>query len=121
MRLEEWLLDICQTEQPDQSVIAYHVGMFENLEGATIVYLVGSKNFDTHSNECINEIDFEPTNNYITINESGFKELDWDEALELVEHRLRTFSRTEKFKSSFLGQARALTVGYDDNAVLRII
>jgi len=45
MTLENWLLNICDTESPDKSIIGFNFGLFESEDGFTI-YLTGSKEFD---------------------------------------------------------------------------
>lgn len=121
MTLEQWLTDICNNEVPDSLVIAYHFGLFENMEGTSTLYLIGSSVFHELDDDWIANVDFEPADNYHTINEIGFKDLSTEEVLEEVRTRILNFTQTDQYKNSFFANAQAITLGYDDGDLIRII
>ncbi len=121
MKLEEWLYAISDAETPDNSIIAYHFGLFENLEGSATLYLVGSAVFHEGDDDWIANVDFEPQDNYHTIVEIGFEGLPWDEILEKVRIKLTEFTGTDKFRHSFFSNAQAITLGFDEGDLIRII
>jgi uncharacterized protein YciU (UPF0263 family) len=120
MTLEQWLIDICDNESPDALVIAYHLGLFENIEGSTTLYLVGSSVFHESDEDWIANVDFEPEDNYHTINEIGLNNLSPDDLLEQVRNKLVSFTETEQFRNSFFAKAEAITLGFDDGDLIRI-
>src|SRR5690606_7288291 len=100
MTLEQWLIDICDSEHPDALVVAYHFGLFENLEGSTTLFLIGSSVFHETDDDWIANVDFEPADNYHTINEIGLNNLSSEDLLEQVTNKLIGFTQTTKFKNS---------------------
>ena len=120
MTLENWLFDLCDTESPDKSIIAFNFGLFESEDGYTI-YLIGSKEFDEDDPDWATNIDFEPEEKYFPLATEDYNHLKWEQVLQKIKTQLEDFSKTDKFKSSFFSKAKAITTGFDDGDLERII
>jgi hypothetical protein len=119
MTLQDWLLKICDTENPGSSIIAYHFGIFETQIGYT-VYLTGSKEFDKDDSDWVLNDDFEPVQKYCPLPPDEYKNLKWEQVLNRIKSQLKDFTKTEKFRKSFFSKAKAITTGFDDGDLVRI-
>jgi hypothetical protein len=50
-----------------------------------------------------------------------FKKLSWQQVLDQIESELKTFSKSAKFRNSFFSKAQAVTTGFDDGDLVRIV
>lgn len=119
MTIQDWLFKICETENPDDSIIAYNLGIFESDSGYT-VYLTGSKEFDKDDSDWVLNDDFEPVQKYCPLPPDEYQNLKWEQVLNRIKSQLMDFTRTEKFRKSFFSRAKAITTGFDDGDLVRI-
>lgn len=117
MTLQDWLFELCDSEKPDKSVIAYNFGLFETEQGYTI-YLTGSKEYDKDDPDWATNNDFEPAQKYYPLPTSEYKNVEWDKVLDKIKKQLQDFTNTEKFKNSFFAKAKAITTGFDDGDLI---
>lgn len=72
-----------------------------------IIYLVGLNKYDK-GDTSHTRIKFEPSNMYFQLPNSEYKDLSRDQMLNKLTVQLKAFTKTEKFKSSFLAKANAI-------------
>ncbi|MBO9154935.1 hypothetical protein ACFOTA_22155 [Chitinophaga sp. GCM10012297] len=118
--LNDWLFQLCDTESPDTSIAAYHFGLFETAHGYEI-YLIGSKEFDEEDSDWACNVDFEPVNKYFPLTQEEYRNVGWEKILERIISELSAFVRTEKFATSFFSKAEAVSTGFDDGDLVRIV
>lgn len=114
-----WLGRISQTETPPSSVIAYNIGLVETNDGFS-AYLIGADEFDPEDSDWACEESFTPEERYFPIPQ-GVSSNDWSEVHRQVADALRKFLSSANGKKSFLAKAKAVTVGFDDGELERII
>ncbi|HQU91595.1 MAG TPA: hypothetical protein PLK77_04820 [Pyrinomonadaceae bacterium] len=119
MNLQSWLHEICESEAPDRTVLAFNFGLFETEEGYSI-YLIGSNEYDKLDPDWATNVDFEPANKYLPLPPHDFGNLSWERALEKIRIQLIEFTATETFQRSFLARAHAITTGFDDGDLVLI-
>ena len=119
MTFRDWLLRLCETESPDPSIIAYHFGLFERENGFAI-YLIGSSEFKMDDEDWAIRNDFEPADKYFILSEPRYKGLNWELALHAVTEELLKFTRTDNFRNSYFGSAKAITTAYDTGNLILI-
>lgn len=118
MTLNEWLTTIIETERPESSIIAYNFGLFQMEEGYTI-YLTGSKVFDEDDSDWATNNDFEPKQKYLELS-SEFKKENWEVLLQKMSKSVSLFLESKIGLKSFLSDAKAITIGFDDGDLIRI-
>jgi hypothetical protein len=116
--IQTWLTNICLNEHPDESIIAYNIGIFQTPEGFSL-YMIGSQNFDANDSDWATEIEFEPEEKYFVLSDD-FSNLDWDQVQYKSIHAIQEFMKMDVFKTSFLAKAKAITIGFDDGDLVRL-
>lgn len=111
--LNDWITNICLTENPDKKIIAYNFGLFETEEGYTI-YLMGSETYNKQNDDWATSTDFSPQYDTYLLPLKEYKNIEWDKTLKKITKELKLFTTTSIFKKSFLAKAKAITVGFDD-------
>jgi hypothetical protein len=115
-----WLNQIIQEESPDNSIVAINFGIFETKKGFQI-YIAGFKNYEKDSDDwAVGFGDYSPQNRYLQLNNSEFKNLDWQGVQLKVVDLINHFTETELYSDSFLSKALVITTGFDDGELLRI-
>jgi hypothetical protein len=117
MKLEQWIRGIISKEQPSEDIIAYYFGLFESLDHY-MIYLSGSTEYDAEDPDWACNDDFTPEDKYLRLQE--YRGLSWQEVLEKVRIELEAILKTEVLRSSFLGKAKAIAVGFDDGDLVTI-
>lgn len=115
MHIKDWVQRITNDEQPVEGIIAYYFGLFRN-EKSYIIYLVGSFEYDTESPDWAFNDDFEPKDKYLAL--PDLNGLEWEEVLRKVKIELEDILSSESLKDSFLGQAKAIAMGFDDGDIV---
>ena len=118
MGISEWIKNICQSESPDNSIIAYNFGLFKSEKGY-VIYLIGSKAFDEEDQDWACNMDFEPNEKYLLLPDE-FQNQEWKEILNKVERQLKEITKAPTFNATFLSNAKAITTGFDDGDMIRI-
>lgn len=118
-RFHEWLETMNETEQIDQSIVAFNFGLFESEEGFEM-YLSGSKNFDEDDEDWAANMDFEPKEKYFSFGNEFLKDRDWQDILKYSENLVQTYIASEEFKTSVFAQAKGIAVGFDDGDLIII-
>lgn len=96
-----WLNQIIQEESPDNSIVAINFGIFETKKGFQI-YIAGFKNYEKDNDDwAVGFGDYSPQNRYLQLNNSEFKNLDWQGVLLKVVDLINHFTETELYTDSF--------------------
>lgn len=102
--LDDWLEKICETENPETTIVKFHFGLFE-APGNYTIFLVGVGSPDDH-------IDFEPSNMYFPLPKSEFKDRTREQVLGRITSLIKNFTTPETFKTSFLTKADSITTDF---------
>ncbi len=115
---QRWLLRLSKAEKPGLNVIAFNIGLFETEDGYS-AYLIGSDRFDENDFDWACDEVFSPKERYfpIALNEP----LGWEQLHRKVVESTKTFLDSTEGSKSFLSSASALTVGFDDADLDRIL
>ncbi len=105
--LQDWLFDVCKNNKPEKSIAKYKFGLFESQDEHTI-FLAGVNTYDEGKDHSRIRIEFEPSNMYFKLPKGEFDNLDRRHLLEKLASQLTDFTKTEKFKNSFLSKASAI-------------
>ncbi|MEX6690832.1 hypothetical protein QTN47_25210 [Danxiaibacter flavus] len=103
--LQDWLLDICNSNKPKKSIIKFKFELFESANDYTIV-LAGVNTYDEGKNRSVTRIEYRPRNMYFKLQETYYVGLDRQQLLDKLTAELKDFSNTEKFRNSFFTKAR---------------
>lgn len=101
--INEWLTEICENEKPAQPIGSFKIGLFESPD-ENILYLVGTNETEEGDVTRIT-IDFEPEEKFFLLPKDEYNILTRDELLKKVVLNLKDFTKTERFKTSFITQA----------------
>lgn len=104
--LQDWLFSICDDKKPKKSIANYNFGLFESPDD-NIIYLVGVNKYDK-GDTSRTRIVFKPSNMYFQLPNKEYKKLSRDQLLNKLAVQLKTFTNTEKFKTSFLSKSNAI-------------
>ena len=104
--IHDWLVSICDGEKPQISITSYNFGLFESQDNNTIT-MVGLNKYEEGDTTHV-RIEFKPANMYFPLPHNEFKKLSRDQLLDKLVVQLKAFTKTEKFKTSFLAEADAL-------------
>ena len=115
-----WIEKINQTETINQSIIAFHFGLFEGTNGY-MMYLIGSKSFSIEDDDWPTCINFEPKEKYFTLKTKSLTFSNWEGALKQAKTLLANFIKSKEFGQSIFAQAKAITTGFDDGDLLYIL
>ena len=115
----DWLRRILVAEAPPPDVVAFNVGLIET-ENGYAAYLIGSRSFDPGDDDWACNEDFSPTERYCEIG-AGCSDETWEAVRDRVAEELGKFLSTPEAQNSFLGRAKAVTIGFDEGELLRIV
>jgi len=113
---EEWLVNICDTENHENPNTTYNFGLFESADDYTI-FVVGINN--TQGQDSVTRIDFEPSSMYYPLPKSENKNLTREQVRYQLTSLLKNFIKTDKFKNSFFAKATSISVDYYGTIWLR--
>ncbi len=102
--LQDWLLNICNNDNPKKSITKYKFGLFESPNDYTLI-LVGVNTYVEGKNRSVTRIEFQPINMYFKLPEKVYKNLNRDQLIDELNSQLKDFASTEKFKASFFTKA----------------
>jgi hypothetical protein len=107
----EWLEEVVRDETPSPAIVAFNIGLFDSPEGYC-AYLSGTDvAFEDDPGRASGEA-FTPSHWYCVLGEPDDR--DWQEVQASVVESVHAFLDSPHGAASFLGKARAVTVGFDD-------
>jgi hypothetical protein len=109
--IQEWLVTICDGNKPEKSIDTYQIGLFES----PVDYILFLAGFNTHTqgNRAVTNIDFEPSNMYFRLPVNEYHNLTRKEIIAKLKTQLIDFTKSEKFKKSFLAQAKSIKIDFN--------
>ena len=112
----EWLERLAASETPGTDIVAYNIGIFETERGYC-AYLTGARHFDPDDDDWAVAAEFAPAERFLVLDRQP---LQWQQVLALFVAALRQFLTQAIGRSSFLGRAAAVTVGFDGGDLVRV-
>lgn len=114
-----WLIQVIDSEHPDESIVAYYFGIFEGEKHYTL-YLIGSSSYDLEDTDWANNNDFEPVNKYFVL-PNDFDHYSWNEIIEEVKKYLTDFVASALYLNSFFSKAKMIATGFDEGDLVEIL
>ena len=114
-RIENWLIKISQDDNDENGIIALYFGIYETSTGFCL-YLTGSKEYDTTDDDWACSVDFEPKENYLSIDST----MDWEQFLKTVSAIIEECVNEHPIGSAKLFSGKIIAIGFDDGRILRI-
>ena len=110
--LEEWLLDICDSNQPKAPVSEYNIGLYES-PGNSLLCFIGY-NHSMEQGSTISRITFQPSHTFFALPEDEYGNLSKEQLRERLLNEFIEFTKTDKFKNSFLSKANSITTDFGE-------
>ena len=114
-RIENWLLKISQDNNDNNNIIALYFGIYETSTGFCL-YLTGSKEYDATNDDWACSVDFEPKENYLSIDCT----MDWDQFLNTVSTVIEECVNKLPISRTKLFCDKIIAIGFDDGQIMRI-
>jgi hypothetical protein len=119
-KFNNWIEQLNESENPESQIIAFNFGLFEKPNGFSM-YLIGSKEFSKDDDDWSCNEDFEPKNKYMEFPTETIKEKNWEDILNCSVELIKKYVESNKFQNSILKNAVAITTGFDDGNLNRIL
>ncbi|HET6996813.1 MAG TPA: hypothetical protein VFI06_17590 [Chitinophagaceae bacterium] len=110
--LEEWLSYI-SAEKPEKPIADVQFCL-DDLEGRNTLSVYGINRYDVDKDVIAYRDDFKPTHRFFPLPKDEYEHLSQQQLRERVLHELKEFMKTEKFKSSFMGQSESARINFSD-------
>jgi hypothetical protein len=105
--IQEWLSYLCDTNQPDKPISEYHFSLVERSSN-NLLALIGFNHY-RGENSIAHRIEFKPaTHMYFGLTEEEFGNLTPQQLRERVLNELIEFTKSDKFRSSFLAKGNSI-------------
>ena len=115
-----WLNRVSQSSPPPNNVVAYNFGIFES-ESGYILYLIGSREYDPDDDDWACSEDYVPVEKYFMLPKNLADGRDWQGVQREVVRIINRFIESPECKESFLAHASAITAGFDDGDLYRVV
>jgi hypothetical protein len=102
--IHDWLCAICDAEPPAGPISIYSFGVFESPD-EWLLFVVGENKTQQDQYTSATHIDFKPSYMYFLLPAAQHLGKPGNEVRARLRRELETFTRTEKFQSSFLATA----------------
>lgn len=104
--LHDWLFDICVNDKPGKSISTFNFGLYESAVDK-VIFLVGM-NISHKGNSSTSHIEFEPGHMYFKL-PVEYNHLNHEQVWDTLNSQIADFTKTDKFKNSFLSKADSIT------------
>jgi hypothetical protein len=118
--ISNWLGQLLTAQPPPSNIVAFNVGLFETPDGYC-AYLSGATRFDASSDNWALEDAYSPSQRELPLPNSLYPFSGWRDALSQVQGALKSALGHVQLKQSPLTQAQAVTVGFDDGDLERVV
>jgi hypothetical protein len=116
--LQEWLFNICDNDKPKKSIQKFNINITHSEpSGDYAICLWGVNTYDEGKKRSITRIDFMPTNMYYKIPKKIYKNLTQEQLKHELTSQLKDFTKTEKFKNSYLTKANAIILEFNGESI----
>jgi hypothetical protein len=105
--VRDWLIKLCETEHPEQSIVTYRFTLSKSEDGYLLA-LTGSKQRPEDSVL----IDFQPSVMHYLLPKQDYESLTFQQAENKVAAEIKNFTKTDKFRKCFFGKANAITTNF---------
>jgi len=106
-RIEDWLTAICNNSKPLKKISSYNIGLFESDENIFLTFVgTNTKTLDKYHIET--HIDFIPADTYFKLSKPVYNNLTRDAILNKLILEIIEFTKTQKFKRSFLAASNEI-------------
>lgn len=119
-RIACWLSRLLTDAPPGSDIVAYNVGLFETEEGYC-AYLSGSTKFDSTSDSWALEEAYRPSHREFPFPDDILAFPKWQDALSQFQSALSLALKRPELAHSVLARAQAVTVGFDDGDLERVL
>lgn len=109
--MNEWLTFIVENEKPNKAISDYNIDVFEGAHDYTLC-LTGVNTYDVSKSYQRIKIEFEPSEMYFPIPLNEHKGLTRAQVFDYISGQLNEFITSNKFKNSFLAEAKSVTTGW---------
>lgn len=109
--LQEWLFNICDSNKPLESISEYNFGLYLS-PGANMICLVGY-NTDMKQGFPARRIAFQPSHTFFVLPHGEYGNLSQELVRKRIFKELTEFTKTTKFKNSFLSKGDSITTDLD--------
>lgn len=99
--IQDWLIHLCETENPKTPIAVYNFGLFES-DNDYVLTLVGLNTKEESKYNSITTIDFQPADLYYKIPTPQTEGHTRDQVIKKINNELNEFLKSEKFKVPFL-------------------
>ena len=110
--LEGWLSNIDHNEKPTKHISEFEFNFIES-GGKYTLYLIGKNTYKKSDSHTVIRIEFEPANMYFKLSNSEYKNLNRQQLAEKLTSKLKEFTKTEEFKTSFLSDADIISLAFN--------
>jgi len=119
-QLSNWLGQLLAAQPPPSNIVAFNIGLFETPDGYC-AYLSGATRFDASSDNWALEDAYSPSQREFPLPQSLYSFSSWQDALSQVHGALKRALGHAPIKQSPLLHAQAVTVGFDDGDLERVV
>lgn len=116
----QWLNRITLSDMPGADIRAFNFGIFEDQKVGYKLYITGSKIYDSEDDDWATEEDYIPQEKYFNLNIKSHED-DWEQVQDKVVEMIGMYQSNPDYRNSFLKEAKAVTTGFDDGELLRVI
>ncbi|CAL2076446.1 hypothetical protein [Tenacibaculum sp. 190524A05c] len=116
----KWISEIDQKEGFNKEIQAFHFGIIEG-ENGYFLYLTGSKEYSLDNDDWACNDDFEPEEKYFALPGDLTKDKNWQDILKISSDFLYNYTQSKEFSNSIFKNAVAITTGFDDGGLHRIV
>jgi len=111
--LQDWLVNMCNTERPEKLIDKYNIGLFESSNDYYMLSLTGINTYEEGDHHSAIRVEFTPKHAFYRLPEAYYKNLSREELIKKLIAQLQDFTNTKDFKSSFFTKANAIV--FDTN------
>jgi hypothetical protein len=105
--IHQWLENICDTEQPEKSVVDYRFQVMQTDREYYTVYLYGIKAYE-EGNFRSEKVAFRPKDMYYRLSDFQANDQSLQQVCKMVTNQLKDFTKTAAFKKSFFSKANSV-------------
>lgn len=118
--LSAWIKRIMANSSISTEIIALNFGLFESSENMYVIYLIGSKKYDSENNDWACTSDFVPKERYFHIKSQEISGITWERFLKLTSETLSKILSSDITKDDFFSHIKDITTGFDDGDLLEL-
>ena len=117
--LREWIKKLENYSQPGKDITALNFGLFES-DKRFMIYLTGSRSYDSSNDDWASEVDYEPISlyKYLLLSTNDVVKLKWDGVSQAINSVLKNIiAENPSYK---LFKNRVVTAGFDEGDLIII-